>query len=110
MPLTVQGRQDVLKDAALLEHAGALEGTNEADLCEFVGGKATQGRLPVNDLAARLGQEDCDDVEGRGLAGAVWTNEAYNLTLPDRERHVGYRQQPAEAHSDVFDRQHGVGG
>src|SRR5437879_3174828 len=42
-------------------------------------------------------------VESRGLAGAVWPDQADNLALADGKVHVRERDEPAEAHGNLLD-------
>ena len=72
-----------------------------------VGGTASRS-LPFERHPAVGGLVDpADDVEHRGLAGAVRTDEAADLARVDRERQAVERGDAAEAHGDVFDFQYG---
>ena len=66
--------------------------------------------LPLRDVHpekahfSRRGRADgVDDLDGRGLAGAVRAQEREHLALPDRERYVVDRQQIAVALRQVLD-------
>src|SRR5262249_15805724 len=62
------------------------------------------------DAAALRLVEAVDDVEQRGFAGAVRTDDGADLALADVERHAGDRPDATEGERDVLDReQHLVG-
>ena len=54
--------------------------------------------------------EAVDDVEHRGLAGAVRADDGADLALADIERDVGDRLHAAERERDVLDREQHVAG
>src|SRR5581483_6210756 len=55
-----------------------------------------------DDAARRRRLQTRDDVEQRGLARAVRTDQAGDDSLVDADRHAVQRLQPAEAHGDVL--------
>src|SRR5207244_9865435 len=54
--------------------------------------------------------EAVDDVEHRGLAGAVGPDDGANLALADVERDAGDRLDAAEGERDVLDREQHIAG
>ena len=107
--LAVQADEYVLEDRIAGENAGFLEGAHHAQIGDLVGTSAVQGLAPVEDLPGRGPEEPGDHVKGRGLAGAVGSNQPHHLALADLEAHAGERDQSAEAGLDALDRQGGIG-
>ena len=59
---------------------------------------------PEQAHVARRGRADgLDNLDGRGLAGAVRAQEGEHFTFPDRERYAVNRQQPAVAFRQMLD-------
>ena len=58
-----------------------------------------------NDLAGGLREEAADQIEERGLAGAVRTDDGAQLALLDRHRHAVDGDQAAEMLRYIFDAQ-----
>jgi hypothetical protein len=75
---------------------------SEAIAC---GGWSVSLRAPAgrgSDLAGGGGVDAADQVEHRGLAGAVGADQREHLAAPHVEAHVVDRQHAAEAHAEVF--------
>ena len=67
-------------------------------------------RALEGDAAVLRRVEAVDDVEHRGLAGAVRPDDRADLALADIERDVGDRLHAAERERDVLDREHRLAG
>ncbi len=80
---------DVVERAHALEQRDVLEGARDAAAGGLDSGRIWARRLPLKVMRALLRVvEAVDDVEHRGLAGAVRTDDGAHLALPDVERHV----------------------
>src|SRR3954463_11765839 len=93
----VQADARVLERAHLSEELQILEGAADAGL-------RAPGRVPARDVgaakayrAARNGERAGDEVEQRGLAGAVRADQAVDRAALDAQVHRIDRGQPAEA-------------
>ena len=94
--VAVTAHEDVVHDGHVGEDAQVLEGARHAD----AGGR---GRRESRDLlagelhaAGRERLQAADDVEQRGLAGAVGTDQGGDLALADLERDLVDRLEAAE--------------
>ena len=66
--------------------------------------------LPKTEIVARVGLVEArEDLDQRGLAGAVVADQAEHLALAQVQAHVAQRRDRAEALGDVLDAQHVVG-
>jgi hypothetical protein len=99
----VHADQDVVDDGLVLEDREVLEGAGDAEAREGVR-RQSREILPVKkDLAAGWPEHRADQVEQRGLAGAVRSDQAADLARFDLEAHVLDRGQTAEAFGDADD-------
>ena len=96
---------DVVERRHAAEQRDVLEGARDAAARRLVG-PHLRARLALEGDAAFLRMvEAVDDVEHRGLAGAVRADDGADLALADVERHVGERLHAAERERHVLDRQ-----
>ncbi len=99
----MQRGQHVLVRGAAAEHAGALEGTDDAERRDALGRQPGQCP-PAITHGADLGPQIAgDDVERGGLAGAVGADQAQDRALRHGERDLGQGDQAAEPHRDGVD-------
>src|SRR5262249_481919 len=90
----------VLERREVREQADVLEGARDTGDRHFVGRQAGQ-RLGVEHEAPTVGRVDPrQHVEERGLAGAVWADQAEDFAGRDLERHFAQRLHAAEALAD----------
>src|SRR5262249_55750098 len=87
------------------ERAGDLKGAPDTAPGDCVRRQAVETIGAQTDLAMVGGREATDHVEERRLARAVWSNEARDRSLGDRQRAAGERFDAAEAFGDAADRQ-----
>src|SRR5262249_55606798 len=109
-PLTVEaGERHVLEDREAPERAWDLEGPTDTRVGDVVR-RLTADLLPLEaDRPAIRSQGSGQHVEDRALAGSVRADQAKDLTLLDRERHVVHGREAAEALGQALDGQHYVG-
>ena len=102
---------DVVERRHALEQRDVLEGARDAAARRVVGPHARARMTLEGDAAFLRVIEAVDDVEHRGLAGAVRTDNGADLALADVERDAGDRTDAAEGKRDVLDcEQHVAGG
>src|SRR4051812_39131765 len=93
--------QDVLVDSERPEDLETLEGAGDAEPRSFV--RWQPADVPAGDVDAPPGGllQSGDDVEGRGLAGTVGSDQPRDLTRLHGERHVADGGDATELHRDV---------
>src|SRR5262249_24218182 len=111
----------MLSDQQILEHGHAGE---QADILEGAGDARELGDAEVEQALEQIGRtvrmgepdhpdarmiEAGDAVEDRGLAGAVGSDERGDVSAFGREAEIVYRDEAAEPHAQVLDREDGVG-
>ena len=109
-PAAMQADQHVFEHAFALEYARALEGPHQAQIGDFVRLAAVQQRATIANPAVRGLQISREDIERGGLAGTVRSDKAHDLAVADREIQIGKRNESAEMHRDVLDREDDVPG
>src|SRR5499427_3056264 len=101
---------DVVERRHAAKQGNVLEGARNAAARRLVGTHAGTGFSLERDATLLRMIEAVDDVEHRGLAGAVWADDGANLAAPDVECDLGQRAHAAEGQRHVLDRQQrGVG-
>src|SRR5208282_3526250 len=102
--------QDVVQDAELLEQADVLEGAGHPQIGDPMGRQP--GDLgPIQGDAAAAGlQKAADQVEDRGLTGAVGADKTIERTFRNLQTKILQGQQTTESHAQVLDIQelHGL--
>ena len=88
---------DVFEYGHLGKKADVLEGSGDARLGHFVHGCGGVGLAVELEAPGIRGVEAGDDIEEGGLAGAVGSDQAVDLTALDRDADIGERLQTAEA-------------
>jgi hypothetical protein len=83
------------------EQAEPLQGARDAEAGELVRPDPAQRPALPGDLPGVRSDEAADDVEQRGLAGAVGPDEAEHLAVADVERHGVEGLEAAERDADV---------
>jgi hypothetical protein len=101
--LQVAADQHVVEHRQLLEQGGLLEGAHQAERGDAAGAQARDVPPLEQHPPRRRRIEAADDVEGRGLAGAVRADQAADLARLDREREVVHRREAAEAPAEPLD-------
>ena len=103
--MAVPADQQVGQHGRILEQLDVLEGAGDAELGDLV-------RRHLGDVAALEEQlargrvvEPRDQVEDRGLAGAVGADDGEDLALFDAEAHAVDRLEAAELQGDAVDRE-----
>ena len=81
----------------------ALEGAGDPELRQVVRMVPAQDPAAVADRARARVDEAADHVEQRRFAGAVRSDDADDLAVADRHRHIVEGQQTAEADADLID-------
>src|SRR5258705_2761930 len=100
-------RHDVVEHAHALEEGDVLERARDAER-GHVGRRQVRALLAGEpDAALERVIEAADDVEERGLAGAVGADDGQDLAALDLEAHLVQRHQRAEAHADGLHFQQG---
>src|SRR5882672_1825365 len=96
-------RHDVVEHAHALEEGDVLEGARDAERRHV--GRPQARAVGAGEADTALGGlvEAADDVEQRGLAGAVGADDGQDLAALDLEAHLVQRHQRAEAHADGLD-------
>ncbi len=94
---------DIVKDAQLAEDAAVLE-----DAGQSAGGDAVWGEtgdlLSIQDQAAFGGfVKTGDDVEHRGLPGAIGADQPDDMSFFEGQIEIGDSNQTAEAHGEMLD-------
>ena len=96
--------QQVLQHGRVLEQLDVLERARDAALRHMM--RRAGDRLSLEQDAARGRRVDeADQVEDRGLAGAVRPDDGVDLALVDRKAHTVDRDHAAETHAEIFDRE-----
>jgi hypothetical protein len=99
-------------DDDVVEHREPGEGLHDLESAPDPRGADLVRAQPIDSLSfeknlAGIGRVDArDDVEDRGLAGAVRADQAVDVALGHGERCVAHRAQPAEGLRDVLDFKH----
>ena len=97
----VAGGQHIVERGGVGKDARTLEHAHEATLRDAVGRLSRDvGRCETHAPGVRR-LEARDDVEGRGLAGAVRADQRQDLASPQLEAQVVHGGQPTEAHRDM---------
>src|SRR5262249_57638381 len=86
---------------------GGREGGEGGEGRDRVRSKTHDAPAAVDDVAGGGAQKAGDGIEGRGLAGAVRTDQRQHLALAHLERHVLDRGETAEADRQAGDAEHG---
>jgi hypothetical protein len=100
---------DLCGDADVFEHGqfgknfSDLESPGHAPRHPFMRGQAGDIATVECDAAGSRRKESADQVEERGLAGAIGPDDRAQLALCDVERNVAHRDQIAESLGDVVD-------
>jgi hypothetical protein len=84
----VTAEADIVEHAQRMKQGRALKSPDQPKLGERAGLSPRDVLPEIDDLAAGRRVEAADDVEGRGLAGAVRTDQAMNRTRIDIEAEV----------------------
>ena len=84
-----------------------LEGARDAEPRDPELPPAGYGLAVKADDAGARRERTGQQIEGRGLAGAVRPNQAQNFAGPDLEAEAVDGRQPLEAAIDVFEREQG---
>src|SRR5690606_22600135 len=103
----VAGDADVVGDGELLEEADVLEGAGQASCSDLARAQTADHLACEGDLAGGGAVDPGEDVEGGGLAGAVGTDEAHELTGRDGQLEIREGLEAAEADGDVARMEHG---
>ena len=98
----MQPDQQIVVDGIVRKNAGALKRADQSEIGDLVRLQSVERRSAIAHGAMGRIQKAGDDVEGRGLAGAVRPDQADDLALADREIHVRERNEPAEVHGHLF--------
>src|SRR5438270_12775050 len=87
----------------MLEQFDVLERTRDTALRDMMG---RAGHLAVveQDAARCRWIDQSDQVEDRGLASTVRSDDGVDLALPHRKADTINRDHAAEAHAEIFDR------
>ena len=102
---------DVVERGHAAKQRHILEGARDAAAGGVIGPHFRAGLALEGDAALLRRIEAVDDIEHRGLAGAVRSDDGADLALADIERHVADRADTAERERDALDReQHFTGG
>ena len=104
----VAADHDVLEGRHVGKEADVLEGAGNTGTCDFMDGRGGIGFTGQFEAAAVRGVETGDDVEEGGLARAIGTNEAIDLTAFDGQAHVGESLQAAKTLGDTGNAKDGV--
>ena len=96
---------DVVESAHALEQRDVLEGARDAADGGFMRAHLGASLALEGDAAFLRLIEAVDDVEHRGLAGAVRPDDGADLALADVEGNVAHRLHAAERQRDVLHRQ-----
>ena len=99
--------QDVLDHGHVGEQADVLERAAHAQGGDLVRSQPAQRLAPKGDLSAVGLVEPGEDVEERGLAGAVRPDDRADRPLLELKVHAGKGRQSAEALGDPFGRRGG---
>ena len=105
MPFQCDG--DVLGHRQSRKQAGVLEGSLQTEPGPFVGAEEGDVLAEQQNLAVVRFDEPGDDVEDRGLAGPVGSDEPEDLTIADTERDAVDGGDAAEALLDIAQLQRG---
>ena len=98
--------ENILGDGEFVEQGRRLERANEAQRGNGMGRHARDVAPGVDHASTRRPVEAGDHVEGRGLAGAVRSDEPVDRTLLHVEGEVVDRRQAAESPRQSLDVQH----
>ena len=112
--VAVAADQQVLQDGGVLEQLDVLERARDPQAGDAVRWLGCQLDHPVGagvvDMAGGGGVDAADEVEHRGLAGAVGADQGEHLALVDIEADIADGQYAAEADAQVAGGQEDVGG
>ena len=97
----------VLADGHRFERPGGLEHDGDAGVAGLVGFETADVPAGQGDRTLGGGVHAADHLEQGALAGTVRADEGEDLTLVDRERHVGDRREPSEELLDPGELQNG---
>ena len=95
--------QEIVEDAGVRKLAEILEGSRDTGRGDLVGAQAEQIAAVKGDASSHGLIDTRDDVEERGLAGAIGTDDGEELATRDRERDVGERGDASEADRQPLD-------
>ena len=94
-----------LQRGEMREQPDVLEGTSDA-LERALRRTGIRDRMALKNDPARIGGENAgDQVEERGLAGAVRTDQGVNVAGRDLDRKIVEREKATEALGQPFDRE-----
>ena len=99
----MQPDQQIVVNGVVRKHAGALERADQAEIGDLVRLQSVERRAAIADGAVGRIQKAGNDVECRGLAGAVGPDQADDLALADRKIHVRERDEAPEVHGHLLD-------
>ena len=91
----------IVEDGELAEEADVLECPRDAACRDFIRREPDDALATQGDLARRGAVDAREEVERRGLARAVRSDEPEQFALADVEVQVGDGGKPAEYHGDV---------
>jgi hypothetical protein len=97
--------QQVVQHGGVLEQLDVLEGARNAQRRNLVRRLVGQRHTQVVDAAGGGRVDAADQVEHRGLAGAVGADQGEHLAGLHVKAHVVDRQHAAEAHAEVLGRE-----
>ena len=92
---------DVLTDCQAAKQAHRLKGPHHAGMGKAVTGKPRAIALADENAAGEWPLKTGKHIDQRGLARAVWTDEAEDLAPPQRHADVVYRDEAAETDGDA---------
>src|SRR5438477_1702513 len=99
-------RLHVLEHGESREDVGALEGPPDAQPAEIVRRHARDVAAVERDVPAIGTQMTGDQVEERGLAGAVGSDDGADRAARHAERHAGDGHEAVEALGEIADLKH----
>ena len=99
---TVTGEEEVLRHRGLGDDLGLLGDDGDVPLFREDRGQGAEALLPDEDLPAAGGHQAGDHAHQRGLAGAVFPDEAVDLPLFNGEVHVPEGDGPRVELGDVL--------
>src|SRR3989304_5432528 len=91
----------VLRDRQVEKRPGRLEGPRDAQAGDPVRGGRGDLMLCHANRPLRGADEPADQIEQRGLAGAVWADQGTDLALPHPQTHPALNPQAAAALANV---------
>ena len=93
--------QQVVDDVHAAEDAGKLEHAHHAAMREPLRRQPLTGHVVEQDLAAVGLRQTAENIEQRGLAGAVGTDQPDQFSGRDVERHIIHGDEAAEPLADA---------